>query len=74
MLTFEYEPLVLSLELETSNEEKDRGNINGVGPLSTKTLKEEPKDLRGGKDSLKKVVGGETYALEQNFKPIESIV
>jgi len=33
MLAFEYEPLVLSLKLKTSNEEEDKGNNDGVGPL-----------------------------------------
>jgi hypothetical protein len=31
MPSFEYEPLVLSLELETSDEEEDKGDTNGVG-------------------------------------------
>ncbi len=32
MVAFEYEPLVLSLELKTSNEKEDKGNNDGVGP------------------------------------------
>ncbi len=36
---FEYEPLVLSLELEISNEEEDRRDIDGVGPTCTKIIK-----------------------------------
>jgi len=64
MLTFEYELLILFSKLEISDEQEDRRNIGGVRPLGTKTLKEEPKDLRGGKDSLEREVGGETYALE----------
>ncbi len=46
---------------KTSNAENDKWNINGVGPLGTKTS-EEPKDLRGGKDSPKREASGETYA------------
>jgi hypothetical protein len=30
--SFQYEPLVFISELETSNEEEDRGNTNGIGP------------------------------------------
>ncbi len=41
MPSFEYEPFVLSLELETSDEEKDRGDIDGVGP-SSKRVTQEP--------------------------------
>ncbi len=51
MPTFEYEPLVLSLEPKTSNEEENKGDIDGVGPSSIRTTKEEPVDLRGGKES-----------------------
>jgi hypothetical protein len=36
MPSFEYETLILSLELETSDEEKDRGDTDGVGPSSTR--------------------------------------
>jgi hypothetical protein len=32
MPLFEYEPLVLSLEPETSNEGEDKGDTNGAGP------------------------------------------
>jgi hypothetical protein len=59
MPSFEYEPLILSLELETLDEEEDRGDIHGVGPLGTKVA-EEPRDLRGGKDSLEKEVAKQT--------------
>jgi hypothetical protein len=41
MPSFEYEPLVLFLKPKTSNEEKDKGNIDGAGPLSTKIIQEE---------------------------------
>jgi hypothetical protein len=35
-------------------------NTNDVGPSSIKTLEEELGDFKGGKDSFKKEVGGET--------------
>jgi hypothetical protein len=53
MPLFEYEPLVFSLELETLDEEEDRDDTNEVGPSSIKVV-EEPRNLRGGKDSPKK--------------------
>ncbi len=62
MPTFEYEPLVLFLEPKTSNEEEDKGDIGGVGPLGTRTAEEEPVDLRGGKESSNKEVVSKTYA------------
>jgi hypothetical protein len=52
--SFQYEPLIFSSELETSNEEEDRGNTNGVKPLGTKTKKEELAYFEGGKDSSQK--------------------
>ncbi len=39
MPLFEYEPLVLSPKLETSYEEKDRGDTNGVGSSNIKIVK-----------------------------------
>jgi hypothetical protein len=59
MLPFEYEPLILYLKLETSNEEEDKGDIDGVGPSSIRVAK-EPGDLRGGKDSLEREVVKQT--------------
>jgi hypothetical protein len=50
--------LALSLELETSNEEKDR-DTDGVKPLSTRLAKELG-NLIGGKDSLEKEVAKQT--------------
>jgi hypothetical protein len=38
MPTFEYELLILSLKPETSNEEENKGDIDGVGPLGTKMV------------------------------------
>ncbi len=35
--SFQYEPLVLIQKPKTSNEEEDRGNIDGAKPLSTRT-------------------------------------
>jgi hypothetical protein len=40
--SFQYEPLVLSPKLETSNEEKYKGNTNGAIPSSARTKEEEP--------------------------------
>jgi hypothetical protein len=59
--SFEYEPSILSLEPKTSNEEKNKGNIDGAGLSSTRIEKEEPRDLRGGKDSLQRQANGKTY-------------
>jgi len=39
MPSFEYEPLVLSLELESSDEKKDRGDIDGARPLGIRVEK-----------------------------------
>ncbi len=38
MPLFEYEPLVLSLDSETSDEEEDIGNTNGAWPSSKKMV------------------------------------
>jgi hypothetical protein len=65
MPTFEYELLVLSPKPGASNDKEDRGNTDGVGPLDTKTLEEETRDIKGGKNSPKREVGGETYASKQ---------
>ncbi len=61
MPSFEYEPLVLSLDLETLDEKKEKGDTNGVGPSSTRVI-EQPRNLRGGKDSPKR------EAVEQALK------
>jgi hypothetical protein len=39
MPSFEYEPLVLFLELEILDEEENKKDTNGVGPLGTKVVK-----------------------------------
>ncbi len=51
MVFFEYETLVLSPEPETLDEEEERGDADGSGPLNTRVGK-EARNLRGGKDSL----------------------
>ncbi len=55
MPSFEYEPLVLFPQLEIPDEEEDRGNTYGVGPLGTKVI-EQPWDLKGRKDSPERKV------------------
>jgi hypothetical protein len=39
MPSFEYEPLVLFLELKILDEEENKKDTNGVGPLRTKVVK-----------------------------------
>ncbi len=46
MPTFEYEPLVFSLDSKTLDEEKDRGNTNGAGPSGIRTSKEKPRRFK----------------------------
>jgi hypothetical protein len=41
MPPFEYEPLILFIEPKTSNEEKNKGDIDWVGPLGTRIAKED---------------------------------
>ncbi len=67
---FGNEPLVLILELETSNVEEERGQINSVRPSNTRTLEEELVDLKGGKDNSHKKTRGMKYVLEQNVQPL----
>jgi hypothetical protein len=50
--SFKYEPLVLTPEQEISDEEEYKGNINGVGPSTTITKKEELANLKGRNDSF----------------------
>jgi len=59
MPLFEYEPLVLSLESEALNEEENIRDIDGVRPLGTRVTK-EPRNLKGGKDSLEREVTKQT--------------
>jgi hypothetical protein len=67
MPSFEYEPLILSPKPETSNEEKYRRDIDGVGPSSIQVA-EEPRDLKGGKDNP------EREDVEQILEYVESIL
>jgi hypothetical protein len=55
MPSFQYEPLVLFPKLEILDEEKNRRDINGLGPLGTR-IEEEPKNLKEGKDNPKREV------------------
>ncbi len=71
MPSFEYESLILFRELETSNEEEDKGNTNGARPSGTKTTKQEPRDLRRGKDSLKREVASKTCTSEHILKQVK---
>ncbi len=64
MPSFEFEPLVLSQEPKTLDEEENRGNTDGAKPSSTKIAKEELGDLKGGKDNPKKGATGKTNTLE----------
>ncbi len=57
--SFEYEPLVLSPKSQTSNEEEDKGDIDGARPSFTK-IAEQLGDLKGGKDSLQKEAAKQT--------------
>jgi hypothetical protein len=41
MLAFEYEPLVLSPDFETSDEKEDKGDTSGARPLVIRTIEEE---------------------------------
>ncbi len=74
MLVIEYELLVFSLELKTSVEEEDRGNIDGARPSGMKMTKEEIKYLKGWKDSFKKEASDKIYASKHILEPIEFIV
>jgi hypothetical protein len=53
MPSFEYGPLDLSPELETLDEEENRGDTYGARPSGIGILKELG-DLKGGKDSHEK--------------------
>ncbi len=53
LLEMRHELLVLFPESETFDEEEDRRDIVGVGPSGIKVI-EEPRDLKGGKESLKR--------------------
>ncbi len=59
MPSFEYEPLILSPKPKTSDQEKDKRDIDGVIPLGTR-VEEKPKDLRGEKENLEREVAKQT--------------
>jgi hypothetical protein len=65
--SLEYEPLVLSLELRTSNEEENKGDIDGVGPSCIRIVEEEQRDLIGGMDTPKREATSKTYTLKQTL-------
>jgi hypothetical protein len=65
---FQYEALVFTPKSKTSDEEEERGQIDGVGPSKTRTIKEEPVDLKGGRDSSQKEARGMKNVLKQNLK------
>jgi hypothetical protein len=71
--SFQYEPLFLIPKLETSYEEEEKGNTNGVGPSGIRTEKEEPSNLRGGRDSSQREVGGMKCVLKKTLKPLEFV-
>ncbi len=68
--SFQYEPLILIPELETLDEEEERGNTNGVRPSGIITEEGEPTNLIGRKDSPQREVGGMTFVSEQTLEPI----
>jgi hypothetical protein len=49
--SFQYEPLIFTLEPETLDEEEKRGNANGVGPLGIRTEEGELAKFKGRKDN-----------------------
>jgi len=49
--SFQYEPIIFTLKPETSDEEEEKGNIDGVRPSSIKAEKDELANFKGGKDS-----------------------
>jgi len=67
MPSIEYEPLILFPEPNISNEEEDKGDINGVGSLAIR-VPEELGDFRGRKDNL------EREDVKQTLKQVESIL
>ncbi len=67
MPSFEYEPLILSPKPNTSYQEKDKRDIDGVIPSGTR-VEEEPRDLRGEKESLEREVA------EQTLKQVEFVL
>ncbi len=71
--SFQYEPLVLTLELETSYEEEERGNTDGVGPLVQKQNKRNQQTLEEERIVPHRQACGMTYALKQTLKLIKFV-
>ncbi len=67
MPSFEYEPLVLFLKLDTLDEEEDKRDIDGVGPSNIKVV-EQLGDLGGGQDSPKR------EDVEQTLQQVEFVL
>ncbi len=67
MPSFECEPLILFLKPKISNEEENKGDTYGARPSSTKVV-EQPRDLRGVKDSPEKEV------VEQILEQVEFVL
>ncbi len=65
--SFQYEFIILTLEPDASNEEEKKGHTNGARPLEIIIAKEEPTNLRGGKDGFQREAGGMKYVSEQNL-------
>jgi hypothetical protein len=59
---------------KTLDEQEKRGNIDGVGPSNIRTEEEELANLRGGRDSFEREVGGMTYPSKHTLELIESIL
>ncbi len=72
--SFQYEPLIFTPKLETSDEEEKKGNINGVGPSSIKTKEGEATNLKAWKDNPQRKVSGMTYASKQALEPIKFVL
>jgi len=66
MPSFEYESLVLFLELKILDEEEDREDTDGVGTSNTKVV-EELGDLKGRKDSPKREAIKQTLTILQKI-------
>ncbi len=71
--SFQYEPLVMTLEPKTSYEEEKRGQTNGVGPSKIKTIQQELGDLIRGRGSSHKKAKDMKYVSKHSLEPLESI-
>lgn len=66
--------MVLYPKHETLNEEEDKGDIGGVGPLNTRIVEEEPGDLRGGKEKFIKEAISKTFASKHILEPKKNVM